>query len=730
MALFLDTMAVQPEKTMTITSKIATIGWYNDAQQSSFSDATLHGFVDHLAALGFTGINYRFNVNVAKSGEVLNTYKQDRLDQLIAYTQSKGMSVNLVTNWVYDGTQEIVGTGWPSIPNGFDTQKFLAGVAQYFKTAATHAEAVKAETFYVGFENYPFVTSEFHGQWASIIADIKTKYHGIVSYLSDTNWWPMTNVGIWDLVDKIGLLVNPNMGNAAPTSVQEVEQFYFQNPLDGTNTVRDIIELSRTYNKKLLLEAWFGNFDTALNGNTDPFFAGNSLAKPLPINLQAAKTAFEATLDVFNKNLSTVTDGFGIGEYDVWVFGTWTGEPASVYLMSTWKDYTPWGNPIAEAAISNFLKNNDAYRISNTTNGSIGNDIIVLKSGNNLVNANGGKDETKLGAGSDTVAMLAQPTSVSLKAKLTSWFTSNANSPVNFEVWVNDKIVGDGSVVSNASKLSSAPNGYWADDVLVSFALPANTVLSKVQVVSKSSGILQVNQLTLDNVLLPPSASNSVKDGTGNIKLNWVSNSSPSSFEVASYLQNSLRQTTVDGGGGIDKVAYPANISDYAVSYNPTGTITVKGKIATSQLDVLTNVERVVFTDKSIAYDLNGNAGMSVKIIGAVFGTQSLSNKTYAGIGLSLLDKGFAYEQLMGLALDAKLGEGYSHAQLVKLLYQNLLHTQADSGSVAYWSGLLDQGVYTHASLAVMAAELDINKNNINLVGLAQTGLEYLPVSV
>ena len=403
---------------MTIKSKIATIGWYYDALQSNFSDATLHGFVDHLANLGFNEITYRFNVNVAKTGEVLNTYKQDRLDQLIAYTQSKGMGINLVTNWVYDGTQEIVGTGWPSIPTGFDTTKFLTGVSKYFKTASTHAEVVKAKTLYVGFENYPFVTSEYHSQWATIIADIKSKFHGSVSYISDTNWWPITNVGIWDLVDTIGVLVNPNMGNSAPISVQDVEQYYFQNPVDGKNTVKDLIELSRTYNKKLILEAWFGNFDTVLNGNTDPFYAGNSLAKPLPINLQAAKIAFEGTLDVVNKNLSTVTDGFGIGEYDVWVFGTWTGDPATVYLVSTWKDYTPWGNPIAEAAISQFLKNDDSYRISNTTNGSTGNDIIVLKTGNNLVNSNGGKDEIKLGVGSDTVAMPVQPTTVSLNCLL------------------------------------------------------------------------------------------------------------------------------------------------------------------------------------------------------------------------------------------------------------------------------------------------------------------------
>jgi hypothetical protein len=52
----------------------------------------------------------------------------------------------------------------------------------------------------------------------------------------------------------------------------------------------------------------------------------------------------------------------------------------------------------------------------------------------------------------------------------------------------------------------------------------------------------------------------------------------------------------------------------------------------------------------------------------------------------------------------------------------------ADSGAVSYWSGLLDQGVYVHASLAVMAAELDLNKTNVNLVGLMQMGFEFTSV--
>lgn len=186
--------------------------------------------------------------------------------------------------------------------------------------------------------------------------------------------------------------------------------------------------------------------------------------------------------------------------------------------------------------------------------------------------------------------------------------------------------------------------------------------------------------------------------------------------------------TAIDGGLGLDTSVYNAASNAFTLT-KVQGADTFKLTSSTAGIqDSLTNIERLRFTDKSVALDLNGNAGATAKILGAVFGAKEVSNKTYAGIGLNLLDKGFAYEQLMGLALDAKLGAGYSHAQLVNLLYQNLLNTNADSGAVAYWSGLLDQGTYTHASLAVMAAELDVNKTNVNLVGLMQTGLDFTPV--
>lgn len=80
---------------------------------------------------------------------------------------------------------------------------------------------------------------------------------------------------------------------------------------------------------------------------------------------------------------------------------------------------------------------------------------------------------------------------------------------------------------------------------------------------------------------------------------------------------------------------------------------------------------------------------------------------------------------MMQLALNAKLGDGFSTTDEVTLLYQNLLGTQVSASDLSYWTSTVNSGQFTQASLAVMAADTALNVVNINLVGLAQTGIEY-----
>jgi len=183
----------------------------------------------------------------------------------------------------------------------------------------------------------------------------------------------------------------------------------------------------------------------------------------------------------------------------------------------------------------------------------------------------------------------------------------------------------------------------------------------------------------------------------------------------------------IDGSDGLDTVYLSGKKNDFVLNQTDS-VLELWSSSASTGLKTISHVERLIFQDLAIAWDLDGNAGQVAKILGVVFGREAVKNTQYAGIGLSLMDQGFSYLQLMNLAIEAKLGIGASHAQLINLLYQNLLQIPADSGAIAYWSGQLTQGTYTQSSLAVMAADLDLNKQNINLTGLMVNGMEYVPL--
>ena len=69
--------------------------------------------------------------------------------------------------------------------------------------------------------------------------------------------------------------------------------------------------------------------------------------------------------------------------------------------------------------------------------------------------------------------------------------------------------------------------------------------------------------------------------------------------------------------------------------------------------DTLLNIERLEFDDAHLALDLDNHAGQVAKLLGAVFGTTSVSNPSYVGIGLNQADRGLDYDQLGQYALDA-----------------------------------------------------------------------------
>jgi Ca2+-binding RTX toxin-like protein len=181
----------------------------------------------------------------------------------------------------------------------------------------------------------------------------------------------------------------------------------------------------------------------------------------------------------------------------------------------------------------------------------------------------------------------------------------------------------------------------------------------------------------------------------------------------------------LNGGTGIDIVQFSSTWGNYKTSLaNKVFSVTDK-RSGSDGSDSLTGVERLKFTDKSIAIDLDGNAGITAKVIGAVLGSSSVKNPTYVGIGLSYTDKGMSYSDLGALALSA-VG-ATTNDSIVSTLWRNVVGFNPSTTDKAPFVKMLADGMKA-GDLVVLAADTALNTTNIGLVGLIQTGIEYTPV--
>lgn len=191
---------------------------------------------------------------------------------------------------------------------------------------------------------------------------------------------------------------------------------------------------------------------------------------------------------------------------------------------------------------------------------------------------------------------------------------------------------------------------------------------------------------------------------------------------LANTLQGDAGNDVIDGGDGVDTAVFKGLRSSYALTLSQ-GTARVvdlvEGRDGT---DVLAGVERLRFADKSLALDIAGPAGSVALMLGAVFGPDAVANRDYVATGLRLLDAGMALTELAQFALDTRLGTGASAEAVVADLYTHVVGVAPGAFELAWYTGLLQ---YTPASLVLMAMHAPENGVNIDLTGLASSGLEY-----
>ena len=180
----------------------------------------------------------------------------------------------------------------------------------------------------------------------------------------------------------------------------------------------------------------------------------------------------------------------------------------------------------------------------------------------------------------------------------------------------------------------------------------------------------------------------------------------------------------IDGMTGIDTAVYDLDRGLAVVTFSSDDNVWNVG--SESDIDSLKNIERLKFNDINVALDLDGNAGNTVKLLSALLGSEGASNPHYIGAGLNALDAGMTYESLMAAGLEFVLGSDPSSSEVINLFYKNLVGTNAPESILNEYTALLDQGTLTSSHLGIAVAEHTLNAVNVNLVGLTETGVEYI----
>lgn len=179
----------------------------------------------------------------------------------------------------------------------------------------------------------------------------------------------------------------------------------------------------------------------------------------------------------------------------------------------------------------------------------------------------------------------------------------------------------------------------------------------------------------------------------------------------------------IDGGLGLDTLVYGDGRGPYLVRASGKGyTVTDGG----GSVDVLSGVERIVFSDGGVALDADGAAGQTFRLYRAALDRPPDSGGL--GFWMSAMDRGLDLGSVARAFLDsAEFGGRYGgmdNTQFVTQLYSSALHRAPDEAGLAWHVANLDHGLSRAAVLIGFAESAECRDAVAALIG---NGIDYTP---
>jgi len=183
----------------------------------------------------------------------------------------------------------------------------------------------------------------------------------------------------------------------------------------------------------------------------------------------------------------------------------------------------------------------------------------------------------------------------------------------------------------------------------------------------------------------------------------------------------------VNGGGEIDFLTYAGNRSNYDITRSGSDFI-VQDKVGSKSIDILSNIERLVFDDMRIALTTDGIDGQIYRLYQAAFNRKpdldGLGFWFYASdSGATLNDISDSF--LKSEEFKALYGVNTNNSTLLTAVYNNVLHRDPDQGGLNFWLPKLESGAMSQSEIIVAFSESA--ENQAQVIGSITNGIEYIP---
>jgi hypothetical protein len=188
------------------------------------------------------------------------------------------------------------------------------------------------------------------------------------------------------------------------------------------------------------------------------------------------------------------------------------------------------------------------------------------------------------------------------------------------------------------------------------------------------------------------------------------------------------KNETVVGSAQIDKFVYAASAFSYQVNYS-SGRVTVKN-ISSGEEDSLTDIERIKFTDKSMAFDITGNAGKAYRVYKAAFARDPQSgDMSGLGFWISRIDNGMDMVEVAARFIDSNefrslYGQNPTNSEFLTKVYTNVLGRTPDQGGYNWWLNELNTNSSKTKS-KVLADFAESSENQTGVASLIGNGIQY-----